>query len=529
MLLIKGAEIAAMAGDLNLSLQGIDTLDADYDIDALEAKQKLLEKFIAAGKPDQLAIAIPTAEQLVDQAVAADRYDIAVVLATSASKAVAKSKIATHKEEEERLSRRRHDIHLLEPIKAAAKKAQETLEKTPADAEANLTVGRWLCFYKGDWTTGLSLLAKGSDEKLKSLAEQEIKTPSEADQQVQLADAWWDLAQKEAGIARDSLHLHAGNIYQEAMPNLASALKKAAIEKRLAEIADLKPIASVSAVNNSTGPLKFSLNNWVDILNRGDTTRDVVKGNWSRKGQQLNCEAGELSRIALPVTINGSYDFEVEFTRTSGDSDVRAILSVASNPCLITLSSYKGAVSGIANVDGRDASVVENPTTVRPGKIENDQRHKLLANVRVLSSDRASIDVSLDGKPYLPHWEGNPAALSLSPIWSMPNSKQLGLAAYQSDVTFHSARLRLQPHYPLRPRTPLGSQSGGARCRLAKPSTCWPASTSNAMQPRANGRRREEPLSRMIKSPPSRFHWRLPNPATNYGSNSPETGARAAS
>ena len=129
MLLMKGAEIAAVAGDLNLSLSGIDTLDADYEIDAFEAKQKLLEKFIAAGKPDQVATAIPTAEQLVDQAVAADRYDIAVVLATSASKAVTKSKIATHKEDEERLSRRRHDIHLLEPIYAAAKKAKKRSKK----------------------------------------------------------------------------------------------------------------------------------------------------------------------------------------------------------------------------------------------------------------------------------------------------------------------------------------------------------------------------------------------------------------
>ena len=129
MLLIKGAEIAAAAGDLNLSLSGIDTLDADYDIDALELKQKLLEKFIAAGKPDQVAIAIPTAEQLVDQAVAADRFDIAVVLATSASKAVAKSKIATHKEVEDRLSRRRHDIHLIEPIYARRQEGTRNAEK----------------------------------------------------------------------------------------------------------------------------------------------------------------------------------------------------------------------------------------------------------------------------------------------------------------------------------------------------------------------------------------------------------------
>ena len=225
--------------------------------------------------------------------------------------------------------------------------------------------------------------------------------------------------------------------------------------------ADHAVAESVAPQNVSAGEVKFTVGNWVDILGRANTMRDVVKGNWSRKGKQLNCEAGELSRIALPVTMNGSYDFEVEFTRTSGDGDVGAMLSVASNPCLITLSSYKGAVSGIANVDGRDASVVENPTTVRPGQIENGQRHTLLAGVRILSNDRASIDVSLDGKPYLPHWEGNPAALSLSPIWSMPNPKQLGLAAYLSDVTFHSARLRTATAH-VSPGTPVAPQSAPA-------------------------------------------------------------------
>ncbi|HEX3999202.1 MAG TPA: hypothetical protein VHX65_11675, partial [Pirellulales bacterium] len=169
-LLTKGAEIAAAGGDLNLALAGVDTLAAAYEIDALEGKQKLLEKFIAAAKPDKAADAIPVAEQLIDQAVAADEYETALVLATAASHAASKSQIPTHAAIEDRLSRRRHDIRIIEPINAAAKKAQAVLDKNPADAEANLAVGRWRAFYKNDWPTGLPLLAKGSDEKLKSLA-----------------------------------------------------------------------------------------------------------------------------------------------------------------------------------------------------------------------------------------------------------------------------------------------------------------------------------------------------------------------
>jgi len=184
------------------------------------------------------------------------------------------------------------------------------------------------------------------------------------------------------------------------------------------------------------------LNQWVDILSRADTTRDAVKGNWSRAGNELNCEAGELCRIALPVAMKGSYDLEVEFTRTSGEGDVGAMLPVGSTTCVAILSSYAGAASGLENIDGHDASFPGNPTSLRPGRIENGHRYKMLVSARLLSNNRASIDVSLDGKPYLPRWEGDLSALSLSQQWSMPNPRQFGLVAYHSDVTFHSARLR---------------------------------------------------------------------------------------
>jgi hypothetical protein len=447
-LLVKGAELAAAAGDVNLSLQGVDSLDAEFEIDALEAKQKLLDKFVNAGKSEQVDAAIPIAEQLMDQAVAADRYALAIEFSMTASRAATKSKTPTRKEIDERLSRRRHDIRVLEPVFAAAKTAQETLAKDPADADANSNLGRWLCFYKNDWPAGLPLLAKGSDEKLKSLAEQELKAPTDAEQQAHLADASWDLAQKEVGTARDSIHLHAGEIYQGASPNLTSALRKAAIEKRLAEIADLKPIVATVA-NGSIGPgkspgaIEFPLNQWVDVLRIVDTTRDRVDGTWARKGTELSCTPGFASRIELPVVVEGGYDLDVEFTRTSSDEPVAALLSVGPNKCMILLSGWKGGDSGLMDLDGRDAGNRQNPIAVRPGPLENGRRYRVLVGVRLLADNRARIDVSLDGKPYLPRWEGDLATLSENHLWLMRKPRRLGFGAYQCDVTFHSIRLRM--------------------------------------------------------------------------------------
>ena len=443
MLLTKGAEIAAAAGDLNLSLQGIDTLAADYDIDPFVIKQKLLDKFISAGKPDQVAIAIPTAEQLVDQAVAADRYEIAVVLATSASKAVAKSKIAAHKEDEERLSRRRHDIHVIEPIYAAAKKAQGSLKANPADPEANLTVGRWFCFYKGDWTTGLPLLAKGSDEKLKPIAVEELKSPFDAEQQAHLADAWWELALRETGTARDSIHLHAGEIYQIAMPNLTLTLRKTAIEKRLTEIAGAPQLALAVTPGGTTGDVKFPLKKWADVLRLVNTSEDAVLGAWSRKRDGIATEIGDanINSIELPLTIDGSYDLEVDFTRTQGQDDVHVIFPIGSHECNTVLSVGAGRWSGLYIFEGHDYDA--GPANTQPGTLQNGRRYRLQISVRLQQEDNGTIKVSLDGKPYLPDWQGNPGSWSVDRLWGVTSPGRVAIGQFQGQVTFHSIRLRM--------------------------------------------------------------------------------------
>jgi hypothetical protein len=600
MLFIKGAEKAVAGGDVMLAMQGIDQLALDFEADPLEMKEKLLEKFVSVGKPDQVAKAIPVAEQLMDQAEAADEFEIAIVLATTAGKAAAKGQIATRKETEDRLALRRHNLRMMMPMYTAATKAEETLAKDPADPEANLKAGRWRCLFKNDWAGGVPLLAKGSDEKLKVVAEQELKAPTEAEKQVELADAWWELGKNEGGTPRDSLRAHAADIYRAALPNLTSALKKAGIEKRLAEmttaphpappprlappsvakktaiyLADLpaeelrvlpqgekeprfqfkgkssphslwghptqtdppfshrayrldgryrtfngevgiggannvsataltfrivgdgktlwqsepmqtsgvavpfrvnvvtvkklelfvdcpgsydfawawwldpvlEPLAATTGASNPnasakpTAGSKFPIGQWVDVLRLVDPARDSVKGQWTRTNDGITSGTTETPRIAIPVTIEGSYDFEVEFIRLLDNGDVACIFSIGSHSCFASLSALAGEVSGLFDVDGVDAGDPRNHFAVRPGRLENNRRYQMLLSVRSLSADHATVDLSLDGKPYLPHWEGNPASLSVNHHWGLESPR--GLALCGNTLTFHSARLRL--------------------------------------------------------------------------------------
>jgi hypothetical protein len=595
MLLAKGAERAVAAGDVALAMQTVDTLAADYEIAPLDVKQKLLDRFATVGKPDQMAAAIPIVEQLMDQAVADDDFERAIALANIAGKVVARGPAANRKESEDRLALRRHDFRLMIPMLAAVKQAEETLAKTPDDPEANAKVGRWRCLYKNDWAGGLPLLAKGNDEKLKAVAEREQKSPTDAEQQVELADAWWDLSKSEGATVHNSLRSHAADIYRAAMPNLTSALKKASIEKRLADVtpppraatpptvrkevrylAELpadevsvqehphhndpgfgfKGIAwphsiwahppwgknifshvayhldgqystlagevGIGGVNNipasaltfrvvgdgktlwNSKPMqapgiavpfrvdvrsikklelfvdcpgsydrgwawwieptletvvttvassespgsgksapagKFPIGQWVDVLSLVDTKRDAVAGEWTRDDNGIISSTGNYPQISIPITVDGSYDFEVEFTRNSGIGDVATVFSIGSHSCLAGLSAFSGEVSGLCNLDGIDAHDLRNPIAVRPGTLTNNHRYREFLRVQSVSPGVARVNLSLDGKAYFPAWSGDPAALSVPPVWTPECPRGLKLGG--PNVTFHTARLRV--------------------------------------------------------------------------------------
>jgi hypothetical protein len=184
-------------------------------------------------------------------------------------------------------------------------------------------------------------------------------------------------------------------------------------------------------------------NRWIDVLRLVDTQNDVVRGLWSRDGDEVSCQPEEFSRVKLPVILSGGYDLEVDFTRTGGKSDICLVLPVGSTECTAALSANNGDWSGIEIVDGVGIFDPKSPTTIRPGALENGRRYRLLASVRMFKEGTASIDIMLDGKPYLPHWQGKPSSLKVHSAWMLPNAGQPGLGVWKSTATFHSARLRV--------------------------------------------------------------------------------------
>ena len=172
---------------------------------------------------------------MIDEALVEDEFDVAKRMGKLGSQM---AKPPKDRELALTIATKNKEVEAAAKAYAIVATALTTLKLSPDDPDANFIVGKHLC-RNGRWAKGLPLLALGSDAALKAAAVREIKGADTPEEQVKLADGWWNIGQDSRGEWRAAVLLHAGTWYQEAQPNLASALLKGLVEKRLAEIAGL--------------------------------------------------------------------------------------------------------------------------------------------------------------------------------------------------------------------------------------------------------------------------------------------------
>ncbi len=216
-LLKTAAEMAAPQGDLETVERSIDGLADQFEIDSLKFRTDLLT--ICAKTQQNPAECSAKLNSLADELVASDRYDLArrslnAALALKCDPAIHKQTIAHAKE--------------IGDMEAEFKKlsaSREVLGTSPNDPEANLAVGKFDCFTKGNWDLGLPQLAKGSDKALADMAALDLKPPADVAELVALADRWWETGKWPA-------RQHALEIYDSALDQLTGVVRLK-VEKRM--------------------------------------------------------------------------------------------------------------------------------------------------------------------------------------------------------------------------------------------------------------------------------------------------------
>ena len=221
-----------------------------YAVDDLAMREEALTKSLkAAGTlqtPDgQRALALGYLE-LAGAALSAERFEAVSRLAGLAQRA------ADECGKEDVAAKVRTGLREIADIHAGLGNARDRLKGDALHAESNLIVGKFLCFWKGDWTAGLPHLSRGSDPLLKDIAQKEMADPQQTPAQFALASLWWEFAEKQTGILAQKARLKAVALYRLLLPVL-TGLDKARAESRLKEI-EAKAAAAEPATAATTAP-----------------------------------------------------------------------------------------------------------------------------------------------------------------------------------------------------------------------------------------------------------------------------------
>ncbi len=217
-LLTMASEAAVEGGQAAAAMEALDELAKWFKVDANNLKLEALTKANRmANSPQLKQEVIKAAIELTDRSIEADAY-------TVASKAAVVAQAAARPFKDSRLTKeiadKKREVERFGKLYAALGDNLARLAADADDAEANAEVGKFYLLTKQQWSRALPLLARGSDEAYRSLAQRDLQQPSSGAAQKELADGWWELGRLERGAAQTALFKRAGEWYRRALPFL---------------------------------------------------------------------------------------------------------------------------------------------------------------------------------------------------------------------------------------------------------------------------------------------------------------------
>ena len=231
-LFVEAIGLATDAGNPDKAFAAVTELCAAFDAVSSKEKGIVLANFAKkASKPDDFKILVDRYPTVANEAMEdSDPVAASDLLKDCESIAIK----AEDKGLSSILSDKAKEIAALAEKINKIKLSMDKLKESPDDQDANLAVGRYECLVRGDWKKGLPMLAKSSDETLKSAVKLELEA-AEAEQMSKAADAWWTVADNEKAPAEKIvMKAHASDLYWKAIANL-SGIARATAEKRIAQ------------------------------------------------------------------------------------------------------------------------------------------------------------------------------------------------------------------------------------------------------------------------------------------------------
>jgi hypothetical protein len=379
-LLREARDVAADAGNVATAMEAVALMAAKFDVKSEDLKAAALAAARKkASTPEALARVAEALLQLAEEQAAKGDFDGALRGARDAEASARSARDAAGTQKAAALVK---DIPDLKRLHEQFAKAEIALSANPADPDACLACGRTLCLVRGDWTAGLPLLAKGSNEALAAAAMKDIAAPEETDRQAEVADLWMDLAEKErSAFEKRRMQARARVWYEKAAPS-ATGIVRIRIDKRLADI------------EAAAGPsLPAAGGGLVDLLRLIDPAKDAQSGTWSFSGKVLVAAPPEPIALLIPYTPPPEYDLTVVMEKKD-----RLLFFVGLPVSGVSVPVYldsKGSTFSCIGAFG--LGVAGEPATQFSGEILSAKG----PSTAVYAVRRAGISVSVDGKKIL--------------------------------------------------------------------------------------------------------------------------------
>ncbi len=462
-LLQAAADLAVEAGNAPLATRAADLLADNFELLGHQVRAGLLMK-LGSGRntrstADQARL-VESAIDTVKLSIAADDLKIAQDMALLAVR-VANS--ANNGELLQLANEIKKEILILDRQFPGLGTALISAEHPGAEPATCGKAGSWLCLVRGDWSTGLPLIAQGDDLTLKSTAALELANPADPMQQVDIADLWWEQAENSRGIVRWQLRRRAAHWYKIAQPDTQGLIKqKLAIRIEEAEadvenplvVAPTQRKTSTPATEEKESPAadsrEFAVGGSQNLLQVLAANEKFSAAGFGRNGNEF-ASLGAGAKLPLPAIIDrgASYEVDLEFSMTGeGRTGLAVILPLGKNAGAVVLTDeqYRG-LTQLVMVDKQQGA--SNPTATK-GRLRPRKRTKSHIKVQVDESD-VRVLVTIDGTPVI-DWRGSQSSISSHKLVSLNNDEQLGLWAAEPGVVFHKVNFTLRNGTSSKPR-----------------------------------------------------------------------------
>jgi hypothetical protein len=290
--LLGGAIKAAREGaSARLCFSAADEMAKLFKVDALPVKaEATLAMPLRADSPVVSSENAREGLELLDELIDAEDFGSAAKVAAHLRPSIpADSTLAPT------LAKRTRELETLRLQRERVVAQLAKLKRSPDDPAANLFVGSYYCFGRGDWATGLALLAKGSDVELRKLAAEDLREAGDDAVAGRLGDAWWKVGERQGEALRAKTWQHAASFYRRELPG-ATGLRRTLVEKRIA--------------NAGLGEEPGRVNLFALLASAGG---NAVKGTPKLENGVLTAGSQKNLLVEFPYVAPDEYDYSVTF------------------------------------------------------------------------------------------------------------------------------------------------------------------------------------------------------------------------